>query len=66
MVEEANDQRRIEVLNAQGRWSLFQPPSPAAEGQQEAKGVSIIRDGMRTGVALAHEPLGKERLQQFR
>ena len=63
MIEEADKQRRIQVLHGQRGRQAFS--DPLSKGNQESERVPIVGDGMRTGVALVHQPLSEVGLQQF-
>ena len=64
LVEERGDQRCVDLLEGQVR----RRPSEAllGEDQELSERVAIGADGMRTRLALLHQPLGEEAFQQGR
>ena len=62
MSQERADQRRIEFRHRQVRGRLAQ--ALLCILQQQTEGIAIAGDGVRTGVALLHQPIHEERLQQ--
>jgi len=63
VIEKRHDQRGIDDLKRQSRRGCVQPL--LSKLQQEAEGITIRTDRMRTGLPLLHEPLGEEPLQQW-
>jgi hypothetical protein len=63
-LEKCPDQRGIDLLEAQARRRLMQVL--LRERQKLTEGISIGTDGVRAGLALLHQALGKEPLQQRR
>jgi hypothetical protein len=63
MLQEATDERSIQVLDTQGGGGLLE--AALSEGKEETKGVAVIRDCVRAGIALVHKPLREEGLEQL-
>src|SRR5215472_8718646 len=64
IVQKRRDQRRIDLLKVQlGRCLMY---ALLGELQELAKGVTIRTDGVGARLALLHQALGKETLQQGR
>ncbi|MNL73748.1 hypothetical protein D3C87_1992520 [compost metagenome] len=61
-VEEGEDQRCIDVIQGERRGRLAQPP--LHEPQQQTEGIAVRSDRVRAGLALLHQPLREEALQQ--
>ena len=61
VVEEAGDQRRVEIDDVQPRW--WDPGALAGEAEQQPQRVAVGGDGVSTGVSLPDQPVGEERLQ---
>jgi hypothetical protein len=61
VVEEGAEQGNVQVGDGQRRRRLFQ--SLLCEPQQEAEGVAVGGNGVRTHLALAHEPIREEGFQ---
>jgi hypothetical protein len=63
VIEKRHDQWGIDRLEGQLRRRSVQPL--LGKLQQQADGIAIRTDRMRTGLALLHEPLGEEPFQQW-
>src|SRR3989442_1026801 len=64
IVEKRHDQRGVKFLEGQPRGRLLE--TPLHELQKVPEGVPIGTDGVGTGLALLHQALGKEALQERR
>ena len=64
LLEESHDQRRIDLLELQVRRLSFQ--TQLCEEQELAEGIPIGFDGVRARLALTHQALNEESLQQGR
>jgi hypothetical protein len=62
VIEKGSNQWRIHLFKGQLGRRLMQPL--LSELQKQAKRVPIRTDGVRTGLPLIHQTLGKEALQQ--
>ena len=63
LIEKRPDQRGIDSLERQLRGRSVQPL--LGKLQQQAEGIAVRTDRMRTGLALLHESLGEESFQQW-
>jgi hypothetical protein len=64
VIQKRDDQRRIQLLEAQPCRRAMQPV--LGELQELAKGIAVGPHGVRTRLALLHETLGEEALQERR
>src|SRR5664279_496693 len=62
--EERADERRVEIVEGQGRWGLAEPRLCKREQQPER--VPIGCDRVGADIALPHEPLGEVTLDERR
>jgi hypothetical protein len=58
VIEECAYQGSIQVPDRQCRWSLLE--MTLRESQEQAKGVTIARDGVGTGLSLSHKTVHEE------
>ena len=64
MIEERAQQRRVEFRHGENRGCPLQ--ALLGEPKEQAKGVAVACDRVRTRLPLAHEAIREERLQQGR
>ena len=64
IIEKRADHRRVEIVQRHRRRRFAKPL--LGKAQEQAEGVAVARDGVRTGPLLAQEPVGEERFQQGR
>ena len=63
VIEKAQYEGRIQILCGQLGGTFVQ--APLSIRNQQAKGITIVRDGMRAGVAFLHQAFRKVGLEQF-
>src|SRR2546425_5305876 len=61
MSQKVADERGVEVVEVEAAWGL--PSALVNEGEQQAEGVAVGSDGVRTGLALLRQPVGEEGLE---
>ena len=62
IAQERADERRVELIERQGRWCFVKPH--LRKHEQQAERVPVGSDRMDANVALTHEPFGKVALDQ--